>query len=172
MIYVDGNAHIEEACLFSTTLEGLNNIVQAVNQHSATYILPINASKTKIMELDKWQENTNIVIDNIKVERVQSFQYMGGLFTTNGDGASNIKQRLAMAVQALNSMQYMWESVSKELKVLRICIGPNPNWYIWAWNMVTEQIRHQRIHAFDVKCYRNILRIPWIAHRTNFSILN
>ena len=54
------------------------------------------------MELDKWQENTNIVIGNINVERVQSFQYLGAMFTTNGDGASNIKQRLAMAVQALN----------------------------------------------------------------------
>ena len=34
-----------------------------------------NRKTTKIMELDKWQENTNIVIDNINVERVQSFQY-------------------------------------------------------------------------------------------------
>ena len=68
------------------------------------------------MELDKWQENTNIVIDNINVERVQSFQYLGAMFTTNGDGASNIKQRLAMAVQALNNIQYMWKSASKQLK--------------------------------------------------------
>ena len=51
-----------------------------------------------------WQENTNIVIDNIHVERVQSFHYLGGMFTTNGDGASNI---MAMAVQALNNMQYL-----------------------------------------------------------------
>ena len=79
---------------------GLNNLVQAVNKHSSAYKLSINAAKTKIMELDKWQENTNIVIDNINVERVQSFQYLGAMLTSNGDGASNIKQRLAMAVQA------------------------------------------------------------------------
>ena len=59
--------------------------MQAVNQHIATYKLSIDTSKTKIMELDKWQANTNIV------ERVQSFQYLGAMFTTNGDGASNIK---------------------------------------------------------------------------------
>ena len=35
----------------------------------------MNASKTKITEHDKWQENTNIVIDNILVERDQSFQF-------------------------------------------------------------------------------------------------
>ena len=78
------------------------------------------------MELDKWLENTNIVIDNINVERVQSFQYLDAMFTTNGDGASNIKQRLAMEVQALNNMQYLRKSASKQLKlkVLRTCIFP------------------------------------------------
>ena len=39
------------------------------------------------------------------------------MFTTNGDGASNIKQRLAMAVQVLNNMQYLRKSASKELKL-------------------------------------------------------
>ena len=47
--------------------------------------------------------SSNIVIDNINVERVQSFQYLGAMFTTNGDGASNINQRLAIALQALNN---------------------------------------------------------------------
>ena len=72
------------------------------------------------MELDKWQENTNIVIDNINVERVQSIQYLGAMFTTNGDGASNIKQRLAMAVQALNNIQCLRKIASKQWK-LKAC---------------------------------------------------
>ena len=49
--------------LFTITPEGLNNLVQAVNRHNATYQLAIIASKTKIMELDKFQENANICID-------------------------------------------------------------------------------------------------------------
>ena len=84
--------YADDTALFSTTPEGLNNHVQAVNQQSATYKHANNASKIKIMVLDdKWQENTNIVIDNIHVERVQSFQYLGAMFTTFVDGASNIK---------------------------------------------------------------------------------
>ena len=81
--------YADDTVLFSTTPEGLTNLVQAVD-HSAAYKLSINAAKTKIIELDKWQENTSIVIDNIIVERVQSFKYLGAMFTTNGDGASNI----------------------------------------------------------------------------------
>ena len=69
--------YVDDTALFPTTLEGLKHLVQAVNKHSAAYKLSINAAKTKIVVLDKWQENTNIVIDNINVERVQSFQYLG-----------------------------------------------------------------------------------------------
>ena len=72
----------------------------------------MHASKTKIMELDKLQENGNI--NNIHVERLQSFQCLGAMLTSNRDGASNIKQRLAMAVQALNTMHYLWNSVSTQ----------------------------------------------------------
>ena len=162
--------YADDTALFSTTPEGLNNLVQAVNKHSAAYKLSINAAKTKIMELDKWQENTNIVIDNINIERVQSFQYLGAMFTTNGDGASNIKQRLAMAVQALNIMQYLWKSASKQLKlkVLRTCIFPIATYGCETW--VLRKLDIKRINAFEIKCYRKILRIPWIAHRTNCSI--
>ena len=141
--------------------------MQSVNKHSAAYTLSSDAAKTKIMELDKWQENTNIVIDNMNVERVQRFQYLGAMFTTNGDGASNIKQRLAMAMQALYNMQYLWKSVSKELKrkVLQTCIFPIAIYGCETWALRKLDIK--RINAFEMKCYRKILRIPWIAHRTN-----
>ena len=45
--------YADDTALLSTTPEGLNNRVQAVNKHSAAYKLSINAAKTKIMELDK-----------------------------------------------------------------------------------------------------------------------
>ena len=151
--------YADYTALFSTTPEALNNLVQAVNKHSSAYKLSINAAKTKIMELDKWQENMNIVIDNIHVERVQSFQYLGAMFTTNGDGASNKKQRLAMAVQALNNMQYLWKSASKELKlkVLRTCIFPIGTYACETW--VLRKLDIKRINAFEMKCYRKVLRI-------------
>ena len=97
---------------------------------------------------------------------------MGAMFTTNGDGASNIKQRLAMAVQALYNMQYLWKSASKQLKLkdLRTCIFPIATYGCETW--VLRKLDIKRIIAFEMKCYRNILRIPWIAHRTNCSILN
>ncbi len=92
---------------------------------------------------------------------------MGAMFTTIGDGASNIKHRLAMAVQALNNMQYLGKSASKELnlKVLRTCIFPIATYGFETW--VLRKLDIKRINDFEMKCYRNILRIPWISHRNN-----
>ena len=77
-----------------------------------------------------------------------------------------------MAVQALNNMQYLWKSASKELKlkVLRTCIFPIGTYGCETW--VLRKLDIKRINAFEMKCYRKVLRIPWIAHRTNCSILN
>ena len=98
------------------------------------------------------------------------------MFTTNGDGASKIKQRLAMAVQALNNMQYLWKSASKELKlkVLQTCIHVCiPNCYIYGCETwVLRKLDIKRINSFEMKCNCKILRIPWIVHCTNSSILN
>ena len=69
------------------------------------------------------------------------------MFTTNGDGASNIKHQLAMTVQALNNMQYLWTSASKELKLRNVSI---PNCYILVWNMGTAKIWYQK-----KKCIRD-----------------
>ena len=44
--------YADDTALFSTTPEGLNNIVQAVNKHSAAYNFSNIVAKTKIMELD------------------------------------------------------------------------------------------------------------------------
>ena len=43
---------------------------------------------------------------------------------------------------------------------------------IWVCNMGNAQIRYQKNKCFEMKYYRKILRILWIAHRTNCSILN
>ena len=135
----------------------------------SVYSLLKVVSYNDLSVLSRWQENTNIVIDNINVERVQSFQYLGAICITNG--ASNIKQRLAMAVQALNNMQYLRKSASKELKlkVLRTCIFPIATYGCETW--VLRKLGIKIINAFGMKCYRKILRIPWMAHRTNCSIL-
>ena len=65
-------------------------------------------------------------------------------------------------------MKYI--SVKLKLKVLRTCIFPIATYRCETW--VLRKLDIKRINAFEMKCYRKILCITWIAHRTNCSILN
>ena len=93
-------------CLILYSPEGLDNVIQC-GESTPSYLPTCNKCfQNKHHGLHKMaKQNTNIVIDSIHVEQVQSFQCLGEMLTTNGDRASNIKRRLAMAVQALNNMQ-------------------------------------------------------------------
>ena len=65
-----------------------------------------------------------------------------------------------MAVQALNNMQYLWKSASKELKlkVMRTRIFPIATYGCETW--VLRKLDIKRLNAFEMKCYRNILLYP------------
>ena len=149
----------------------INQELFKINEWLEINKLSLNIAKTKYMLFHMHNKKVNTLtpkIINTIIEKVEEFNFLGLTL----DGASNIKQRLAMAVQALNNMQYLWKSASKKLKlkVLRTCIFPIGTYGCETW--VLRKLDIKRINAFEMKCYRKVLRIPWIAHRTNCSILN
>ena len=85
----------------------------------------------------------------------------------DGDNSREIKSRLAMGLKALNGMKKLWQGQDRETK-LRACIFPIATYTSEAW--VLWKADEQRISAFENKCYRRILRVPWVERRTNEDI--
>ena len=88
------------------------------------------------------------------------------MFTTNGDGASNDGWRW--------QMQYLWKSASKQLKlkVLRTYIFPIATYGCETWVLRKLDIKSMNAFEMIATAKYNAGPIPWIAHRTNSSILN
>ena len=76
-----------------------------------------------------------------------------------------------MASKKLKSLKKVWkESDDKtKLKFLRSLIFPIATYGSETWSISKEA--EKKINAFEFRCYRKILRIPWTAKRTNVSIL-
>ena len=132
--------------------------------------LLLNAKKTKIMDSDKSTE-AKITIDGEELENVSNFCYLGAQIESNGKTTPNIKRRIAIATTKLQSMMHTWksQSISLKLKVLKTCIFPVATYGCEAWTLT--KLDEKKITAFEMKCYRKILRIPWTARRTNKSVL-
>ena len=97
--------------------------------------------------------------------------YLGSLIAQNGDGIKEIRRRLGMASKKLKSLKKVWKGNDDKtkLKFLRSLIFPIATYGSETWSISKEAAK--KINAFEFKCYRRILRIPWTAKRTNESIL-
>ena len=77
-----------------------------------------------------------------------------------------------MATRKLNSLEKLWKATDNEMKlrVVRACVFPTATYGCEAWTLSKNMTK--RINAFEMKCYRKILRVSWTEHRTNESITN
>ena len=163
--------YANDTVLLSSTPEGLEKMIKSVKNHSENQNLFLNAKKTKIMKSDKTERATNIIIDGDKIEEVNDFDYLGSLITQNGDCIKEIRRRLGVATNKLKSMKKVWKGndVKTKLKFLRSIIFPIAIYGSETWSLSKEA--EKKINAFELRCYRRILRIPFTAKRTNVSVL-
>ena len=118
--------YADDTVLLSSTPEGLEKMIKTVKNHSENQNLFLNAKKTKIMKSDKTERATNIIIDGVKIEQVNDFDYLGSLIAQNGDCIKEKRRRLGMATNKLKSMKKVWKGndVETKLKFLRSIIFP------------------------------------------------
>ena len=131
----------------------------------------LNVKKTKIISTDRCREETDISIDREEIERVSNFEYLGARIQANGKTTPPIRRRLAMATAKLNKMANVWKGqcVDTNIRVLKIIVFPTATYGYEAWT-ITKTDR-KLITAFEMKCYRKILRIPWTDRVTNEKVL-
>ena len=165
--------YADDAALMSKSRPGLSRLTESVNKESESHGLKMNAKKTKVMTVSSKQNDDNaqrISINGSVLEEVDHFMYLGAKIQGDGDNSKEIRSRLAMGLQALIGMKKLWRGQDKvtKLRILRACVFPVATYACETW--VLRKAEEQRISAFENKCYRRILRVPWTQHRTNDSI--
>ena len=163
--------YADDTTLLSNSPEGLEKMITTLKKHSENQNLFLNSKKTKLMTTDKAKETPMIIIDNNSLETVDRFEYLGSLITNNGDCLHEIKRRTSIALQKLVQLKNIWSSTDRtlKLKLLRACIFPVATYGCEAWTL-TETAK-KKITAFEMKCYRRILRVSWREKKSNKDIL-
>ena len=130
----------------------------------------LNIKKTKIMDTEKCADKTAIVIDGEEIENVEHFEYLGARFQRDGSSKYEIRRRLAIAKQKLNNLENIWKGHNKQMKlqILKTCIFPIALYGCEAWTLLQSDIK--KLMAFEMTCYRKLLRIPWTAKLTNTEV--
>jgi len=118
--------------------------------------LKLNIQKTKIMTsgpITLWE------IDGKTVETVSDFIFLGSKITADGDCSHEIKRRLLLGRKVMTNLDSIFKAM----------VSPVVMYGCESWTM--KKAEQQRIDAFELWCWRRLLRVPWIARRSNRSIL-
>ena len=132
--------------------------------------LKLNIQKTKIMAsgpITAWE------IDGETVETVSDFIFGGSKITADADCSHEIKRRLLLGGKVMINLDSILKSrditLSTKVCLVKAMVFPVVMYGYKSWTV--KKTECQRIDAFELWCWRRLLRVPWTARRSNQSIL-
>ena len=115
---------------------------------------------------------TSWQIDGETTYRVGEFIFFGSKITADGDCSHEIKSHLLLGRKAMTNLESILKSRDITLPT-NFCLVKAMVFFsshVWMWEFV-KKAEHQRIGAFELWCWRRLLRVPWTARRSIQSIL-
>ena len=164
----------DDTTLVSSSKEELIDLLKRIKEASKTRNLLLNIQKTKIMVLDNNRpENDCFIVDGERIEEVESFVYLGSPINIKGSTMQELRRRLAIGREAVRKLITIWKSrgvtITMKVRVLQAIVFPAALYSYKAWALtLTDQ---RRLDAFEMWCYRRLLRISWMERYTNERVL-
>ena len=146
--------------------EQLKKLLMKVKEESEKVDLKLNSQKTKIMAsnpITSWQ------IDRETIETVRDFIFLGSKITAGGDCSHEIKRCLLLGRKVMTNLNSILKSKGVTLltnaHLVKAMVFPVVMYGCESWTI--KKAEHQRIDAFEVWCWRRLLKVPWTAKRSN-----
>ena len=161
--------YADDTTLMAESEEELKSLLMKGKEESEKVGLKLNIQKTKIMSsgpITSWQ------IDG-ETETVTDFILGGSKITADGDCSHEIKRRLLLGRKVMTNLDSVIKSrditLLTKVHLLKVMVFPV---VIYGCESGTiKKAEHQGIDAFELWCWRRLLRVPWTARRSNQSIL-
>ena len=116
---------------------------------------------------------TSWQIDGETMETVADFTFLGSNITTDGDWSNEIKRRLLLGRKVMTNLDSIFKSrditLPTKIRLVKAMVFPVLTYVCESWTV--KKAEHRRIDAFELWCWRRLLRVPWTARRSNKSIL-
>ena len=162
--------NVDDTTLMTESEEELKSLLMKVKEESEKVGLKLNIHKTKIMApgpITSWQ------IDGEAVETMADFIILGSKIAADGDRSHEIKRRLLLGRKVMTNLDSMLKSrnitLSTKVHLVKAMVFPVVMYGCDSWTIKRAECK--RIDAFELWCWRRLLRVPWTARRSNQSIL-
>ena len=113
------------------------------------------------------------IIDEEKMETVTDFIFLGSEITVDGDCSHEIKGHLLLGRKVMTNLDSVLKSrditLPTKVHLVKAMAFPVVMYGCESWTI--KKAEHRRTDAFELWCWRRLLRVPWAARRSNQSIL-
>ena len=173
-IQIDGRninnlIYVDDITIMTESKEELSLLFK-VKEESERISLKLNIKKTKILvsgPITSWQ------IEGERVQVVADFLFLGSKITADGDCSHAIRRCLLLGRKAMTNLDSVLKSRDitppTKVRIVKAMVLPLGTYSCESWTV--KKAEHRRTDAFELWCWRRLLRVPWTARRSNQSIL-
>ena len=168
--YISNLRYADGTTLIAESEEELKSLLMKVKEESEKVGLKLNIQKTKIIAsgpITSWQ------IDGETVETVADFNFLGSKITADGGWSHEIKRCLLLGRKVMTNPDSILKSrgitLSTKVHLVKAMIFPVVMYGCESWSI--KKAEHWRIDAFELWCWRRLLRVLWTTRRSNQSTL-
>ena len=156
--------YADNTTLMAESEDELKSLLMKVKEESEKVGLKLNIQKTKIMTsgpITSWE------IDGETVEIVRDFILGGSKITADGDCSHEIKRRLLLGRKVMTKLDSIFKrgDITLPTKFCLVMAFPVVMYRCESWTI--KKAEHRRIDAFELWCWRRLLRVPWTTRRSN-----
>uniref|UniRef100_A0AC11D1B4 Uncharacterized protein n=1 Tax=Ovis aries TaxID=9940 RepID=A0AC11D1B4_SHEEP len=162
--------YTDDTTLMAESEEELKSLLMKVKEESEKVDLKLNIQKMKIIAsgpITSWE------VDRETVEAVSDFIFLVSKITADGDCSHEIKRRVILGRKVMTNLDNILKSrditLPIKVRLVKAMVFPVVMYGCESWTV--KKAERQRIDAFELWCWRRLLRVPWTARRSNQSIL-
>ena len=162
--------YADDTTLIAESEEQLKSLLMKVKEESEKVGLKLNIQKRKIMTsgpIISWE------LDRETAETVSDFIILGSKITADSDCSDEIKRCLLLGRRVMTNLNSILKSrditLPTKVRLVKAIVFPVVMYGCESWTV--KKAKSRRIDAFELWCWRRLLRVPWTARGFNQSIL-
>ena len=162
--------YADDVTLMAESEEELESLLMKVKEESEKVGLKLNIQKTKIMAsgpITSWE------MDGETMKTVRDFILGGSKIAADGDCSNEFKRCLLLGRKVMTNLDSILKTrditLPTKVHLVKAMVFPVVVHGCESWTI--KKAEHQRIDAFELWCWRRLLRVPWTARNSNQSIL-